>query len=638
MANTGGMLTSNGYVLDDSEQRLGQLEPVPVEERFDKEALWGRLRRDGYLYLKGQLDPAMVNDFRKYYFESLQNANVTKAGTEAILGIAAEGPVDRAEMRTTLFGQVVPGTEYTSLCATPAIADWFSWFLEDDVHLHKRKIIRHTEPGESGIGTSTQAHYDLVYLREGSDKVALHVDPAGGLPRGAGGLAYLEGSHHWVLAEERERGLCRARRVHHGGPARPCRGARRTLAGDRLSRPATSWCTPPTSCTPAPTTTTRQGACGCPPTSATNAAASPSTGAGRSTGMTRTDSKLPNTTNTPGATTLTLTQQENDHTPREAATLTIGPTTYQWESVWPEYAGRGWQHSGIAALGDGSVVFAHPEGGKLVRVFPDGETTEIATELTEMHGIATSLLNGEEVLWVADNGTRYCESLPEYHEELFSGRVVALGLDGTIRQELHCPELPVYKVSGWRPTTVDIDADTGNIWVGDGYGASLVHCFEPDGQLRLTLDGTESGTAFSSPHGIHLRRNGDVQELYVADRSNKRLVVFGLDGSFLRTVGEGYLSSPSSITDLNGTLLVTELAGALAVFDGDTFVGHAGASNRAVTEDAWPNQRDAHGNAIGKNVTDGVFNSPHGITVSGSQILLTEWMIGGRVTRLSPVG
>ncbi|MHA7270720.1 phytanoyl-CoA dioxygenase family protein [Arthrobacter sp. HLT1-20] len=198
------MLTSNGYVLDASESRLGPLEPVPVAQRFDREALWGRLRRDGYLYLKGQLDPALVNAFRKYYFESLQDANVTKSGTEPALGIAAEGPIDRAQMRETLFGTVVPGSEYTGLCATPAIADWFSWFLEDDVHLHKRKIIRHTKPGESGIGTSTQAHYDLVYLRGGSDKVLSMWIPLGDCPVERGGLAYLEGSHHWVLAEERE--------------------------------------------------------------------------------------------------------------------------------------------------------------------------------------------------------------------------------------------------------------------------------------------------------------------------------------------------------------------------------------------------------------------------------------------------
>lgn len=338
---------------------------------------------------------------------------------------------------------------------------------------------------------------------------------------------------------------------------------------------------------------------------------------------------------------MTLTEQENSHghAPQAstAARLTIGSTTYQWESIWPGYAGRGWQHSGIAALLDGSAVFAHPEGGKLVRVFTDGTFTEIPTKLTEMHGLTTSMLDGEEVIWVADNGTRYCESVPEYHEELLSGRVVALGLDGSIRQEVTCPDLSAYAVTGWHPTTIAVDPATGDIWVGDGYGASLVHRFDKHGQLRITLDGGATGVAFASPHGIHIRRRAGNQELYVADRGNKRLVVFGLDGTFRRVVGEGSLTSPSSIADLDGMLLVTELNGALAVFDGDTFSGHIGASNRDMKDDAWPNRRNVHGNVISEDLTDGVFNSPHGITVDGETILLTEWLIGGRVTRLSPV-
>ncbi|MHA7306070.1 NHL repeat-containing protein [Arthrobacter sp. TMN-49] len=320
-----------------------------------------------------------------------------------------------------------------------------------------------------------------------------------------------------------------------------------------------------------------------------------------------------------------------------SSTVWIGGRNYQWESVWPDYDGRGWQHSGIAVLQDGSVVFAHPEGRALVRVFTDGTFSEISTELTEMHSLLAGVLDGEEVIWAADNGTRYCESAPEYDEELFAGRVVALGVDGAIRQELFCPDLPVYKDSGWRPTTIAVDAVTGDIWVGDGYGASLVHCFTRAGQLRLTLDGTETGVAFASPHGIHIRRSAGARELYVADRSNKRLVVFGLDGTFRRIVGEGHLTSPSSIADLDGTLLVTELSGAVAVFAGDNFIGHVGASQRDTNQDAWPNRRDSRGSVVRKDVRDGVFNSPHGITVSGEQILVTEWMIGGRVTRLSPV-
>jgi len=202
LADHGSMLTSNGYVLDDAPARLARLEPVPMEERHDRGALWTRLRRDGYLYLTGHLDPAEVLAFRRYYFEALTPAGLVADGSDPVDGIAADGDVDRGSYRRILFEEVVPGAEYQALCATPRIADWFAWLLEDEVHLHRRKIIRHTKPGERGIGTATQAHYDLVYLREGSDRVLSMWIPLGDIPLDRGGLAYLEGSHHRVMAQE----------------------------------------------------------------------------------------------------------------------------------------------------------------------------------------------------------------------------------------------------------------------------------------------------------------------------------------------------------------------------------------------------------------------------------------------------
>ncbi len=166
---------------------------------------WGESQPFGLLPQRQGLVGNFSKVAKKFFRLSCSaGGNAAAAGTDPARGIAAEGPIDRAEMRTTLFGTVVPGTEYTSLRTTPAIAEWFSWFLADHVHLHKRKIIRHTKPGESGIGTSTQAHYDLVYLRGGSDRVLSMWILLGDCPVERGGLAYLEGSHHWVLAEERE--------------------------------------------------------------------------------------------------------------------------------------------------------------------------------------------------------------------------------------------------------------------------------------------------------------------------------------------------------------------------------------------------------------------------------------------------
>ena len=200
------MLTSNGYTLDDSEARLGWLEPVPDSDRADKEALWDRLRRDGYLYLPNQLDADLVNGFREYYFTTMAETGIIKPGTNPADGIGATTQADRETVHGVLFGDIVPGKRYEELTTHPDVKGWFHWFFGEDVHLHKRKIIRHLMPGETGIGTATQAHYDLVYLREGSERVLSMWIPLGDCPPEMGGLTYLEGSHQWALADERERG------------------------------------------------------------------------------------------------------------------------------------------------------------------------------------------------------------------------------------------------------------------------------------------------------------------------------------------------------------------------------------------------------------------------------------------------
>lgn len=204
------MITSNGYVLDESPRRLGWLEPVPDDERHDRDALWARMRRDGYLYLTGHLEPEVVRSFRRYYFEAMTEAGFLDSTVAPEVGRDSRGELDRARFREVLFGQIVPGDTYARLTAHPAIRDWFAWFLDDEVHLHTRRIIRQTRPGEAGIGTATQAHYDLVYLRAGTDRVLSIWVPLGDTPVELGGLCYLEGSHRWVMEDERNGILRRA--------------------------------------------------------------------------------------------------------------------------------------------------------------------------------------------------------------------------------------------------------------------------------------------------------------------------------------------------------------------------------------------------------------------------------------------
>jgi hypothetical protein len=124
--------------------------------------------------------------------------------TDPATGIAGTGPVDSAALRRVLYERIMPSAEYQSIVRSPQVVDWFRWFLGEEVTLHRRQILRNVRPGETGIGTATQAHYDLVYLREGTDRVLSMWIPLGDCPTTRGGLCYLERSHHRVLEWERE--------------------------------------------------------------------------------------------------------------------------------------------------------------------------------------------------------------------------------------------------------------------------------------------------------------------------------------------------------------------------------------------------------------------------------------------------
>ena len=65
--------------------------------------------------------------------------------------------------------------------------------------LHRRRIIRHVRTDDAFV---TPAHYDLVYLRHGTDRVYTSWIPLGDSPPERAGLLYLEGSHRYFRAED----------------------------------------------------------------------------------------------------------------------------------------------------------------------------------------------------------------------------------------------------------------------------------------------------------------------------------------------------------------------------------------------------------------------------------------------------
>src|SRR5262249_15944989 len=78
------------------------------------------------------------------------------------------------------------------------------------------------------------------------------------------------------------------------------------------------------------------------------------------------------------------------------------------------------------------------------------------------------------------------------------------------------------------PTNLAV-APNGDLYIADGYGNERIHRFSPDGKLLHSWGEPGSGIGqFHVPHGIAIDADGTV---YVADRENSRVVLFGPDGT-----------------------------------------------------------------------------------------------------------
>jgi DNA-binding beta-propeller fold protein YncE len=88
---------------------------------------------------------------------------------------------------------------------------------------------------------------------------------------------------------------------------------------------------------------------------------------------------------------------------------------------------------------------------------------------------------------------------------------------------------------GWgsfnRPTDVAWD-NAGNLFVADGYNNSRVVKVDPHGRWVKTWG--ERGTAQGQFNILHSIANDAQGNIYVADRTNRRIQVFDSDGNFLR--------------------------------------------------------------------------------------------------------
>jgi len=182
------VLVSNGYPLVTSPDQLGRLTPCSAQTPIDQ--LREQLKADGYIWLRGFFPREEVIALRRRFFERMKPTGIVAEGIDSQEGIFS-GRRDPTGQTTKILTEFVRTAAYESFCFQPRLWQFYEELLGGDVYLHKRKIVRQTYPHDP---KTTDAHYDLIYLRGGTDTVLSSWIPLGDIPLEMGGLTYLEGS------------------------------------------------------------------------------------------------------------------------------------------------------------------------------------------------------------------------------------------------------------------------------------------------------------------------------------------------------------------------------------------------------------------------------------------------------------
>ena len=146
--------------------------------------------------------------------------------------------------------------------------------------------------------------------------------------------------------------------------------------------------------------------------------------------------------------------------------------------------------------------------GNIVRTWGEGV-------FTNPHGVT-----------IGPDGSVYCVDNGDHTVRKFTP-------EGRLLMTLGTPHEPAPAMSGEpfnRPTHLAVDRRTGDLYVADGYSNARVHKYSEDG--RPLLSWGESGTGegqFNIVHNVSTDSDGWV---YIADRENHRVQVFGPDGGF----------------------------------------------------------------------------------------------------------
>jgi hypothetical protein len=305
-----------------------------------------------------------------------------------------------------------------------------------------------------------------------------------------------------------------------------------------------------------------------------------------------------------------------------------GDHTYDWIENWavipdsPEGRANGRTH-GVVVTDDGCVVIFHVGNPAVLIYDRNGSLTNAwGNRFPGAHGLTLVKENGAEYLWLTDYVT---------------GEVVKTTLDGETVLSLPFPGFKGFDDPKYAPTWVTVFEEgaggNGDVWVADGYGAAYVHRYDRNGNYLNSIDGTAGAGKFRHPHGIHIDTRKREPELYVADRMNRRIQVFDMEGRFKRVPSELPDASPCAFIPDGDFTLIPEApyrARITVVDPADQIVCTLGENDSVCARDGFPNDRSL--------MEPARFVAPHSVAADAKgNLYVVEWVTGGRITKLAKV-
>jgi hypothetical protein len=213
--------------------------------------------------------------------------------------------------------------------------------------------------------------------------------------------------------------------------------------------------------------------------------------------------------------------------------LKLPPDTHLGEAVGVAVNSKG--HIFVFSRGNSTGPAYGASAAQLLQFLPDGRfVREIGHNLYAWSFAHSVRVDKDDNIWVADKGSDMVVKFnPEGRVVMVFGRKQEASDEGT--EPLKHPKPPLPPVNGMFRQVTDMAWDsTGNTYISDGYVNSRIAKADKDGVwLKSWGEPGDKPGQFNIPHSIAVDAQNNV---YVADRGNRRIQVFDTDGKFLRQI------------------------------------------------------------------------------------------------------